>query len=131
MSPSLQNNQPYRFHRTPVAAFMRIILCVPAFSLTASLMSPVYAAQVTESTHTFAIPAASLAAQLNQFAAQSGIFLASDARLTAGKSGPALKGSYLIADGFSRLLSGHGLMAEQQSDGSYSLKRSPKGTKWW
>ncbi|MCS3433475.1 TonB-dependent siderophore receptor [Klebsiella sp. BIGb0407] len=127
MSPSLQNSQPYRFHRTPVAAFMRIILCVPAFSLTASLMSPVYAAQVTESTHTFAIPAASLAAQLNQFAAQSGIFLASDARLTAGKSGPALKGSYLIADGFSRLLSGHGLMAEQQSDGSYSLKKIPEG----
>lgn len=127
MSSSLQNSQSSRFHRTPVAALIRAIFCVPALAFTVSMTAPVYAAETGGDKYTFSIPAASLAYQLNQFAAQSGIYLASDAQLTAGKSGSALNGTYLITDGFSHLLNKHGLLAERQSDGSYILKKIPKG----
>jgi len=126
MSSSLQNSQPSRFYHTPVAALMRMIFCVPALALTVSMASPVYATETGGDKYTFSIPAASLAYQLNQFAAQSGIYLASDAQLTAGKSGPALNGTYLISDGFSHLLSKQGLLAERQPDGSYILKKIPR-----
>ncbi|MFG1172225.1 TonB-dependent siderophore receptor [Erwiniaceae bacterium CAU 1747] len=112
---------------TPAATFLRTVLCLPAFSCAASVAISVQAAEITTHKHAYAIPAAPLASQLNQFAAQSGIYLAGDASLTNGIAGVALNGSYTLAEGASRLLSSHGLRLEPQSNGSYVLERIPAG----
>ena len=127
MSSSRQNGQLYLLPRTPIAVLMSMIFSVPGLVLTSAVLSPAYAAETAGEKHVYSIPAAPLASQLNQFAAQSGVYLASDARLTAGKSGPALKGSYSVTEGFSHLLSNQDLLAERLSDGSYTLKKVPTG----
>ncbi|WP_241783488.1 hypothetical protein [Raoultella terrigena] len=89
MSSSPRTSPPRIFRRTPTAALLRMMFCAPLLTFAAA-----QAAEAATDKHDYAIPAAPLAAQLNQFAAQSGIYLASDARLTAGKSSPALNGTY-------------------------------------
>ncbi|VDR27243.1 Ferripyoverdine receptor precursor [Raoultella terrigena] len=127
MSSSPRTSPPRIFRRTPTAALLRMMFCAPVLTFAAALAPAAQAAETATDRHVYAIPAAPLAAQLNQFAAQSGIYLASDARLTAGKSSPALNGTYTLAEGFSRLLTAQGLLAERQPNGSYTLKKIPEG----
>ncbi|MBF7982157.1 TonB-dependent receptor, partial [Rahnella sp. LAC-M12] len=106
---------------------MHMMLYVPALSFATYMVTSVQAAEITARQNVYAIPAAPLASQLNQFAAQSGIYLASDATLTNGLSGTALNGTFTITEGLSRLLTSHGLQADQQSNGSYVLNKIPEG----
>lgn len=127
MSPSPQNGQPHRFQYKVATTLMRMMFYVPALSCTMAIVPSVQATETAAGRNTYAIPVAPLASQLNQFSAQSGIYLASDAQLTEGKSGPALNGIYTLAEGFSRLLTAQGLQAERQPNGSYTLKKIPEG----
>lgn len=127
MSPSSQNDLPRALRSKPVATFMHMMLCVPVLSFATSIVTSVQAAEITARKNSYSIPAAPLASQLNQFAAQSGIYLASDATLTNGLSGTALNGTYTLTEGLSRLLTAHGLQADQQFNGSYVLKMIPEG----
>ncbi|MEJ2792936.1 TonB-dependent receptor [Iodobacter sp. LRB] len=93
----------------------------------------------------FAVPAQGIAAQpaaiefnissqplssaLSELARQSGMVLLVDARLTAGRQSPALKGSYNLRDALRQLLSGSGLRAEVNSDGTIVLKQEPQADK--
>jgi outer membrane receptor for ferric coprogen and ferric-rhodotorulic acid len=77
-----------------------MLFCAPVLTFAAAIMPAVQAAEPTTDRYVYAIPAAPLATQLNQFAAQSGIYLASDAQLTAGKSSPALNGTYTLTKAF-------------------------------
>lgn len=115
------------FRRTSTTALLRMLFCAPVLTFAAAIVPAVQAAETTTDRYVYAIPAAPLATQLNQFAAQSGIYLASDAQLTAGKSSPALNGTYTLSEGFSRLLAAHGLQADRQANGSYTLKKIPEG----
>lgn len=109
--------------RTPktIAVAIRILLCGAPF-----LISPGMARADVQTPHAYAIPAGSLSAQLNQFAAQSGVYLVGDAALASGKSGAALQGNYGVEDGFRALLAGSGLQAVRQSDNTYILQQAPK-----
>ncbi|WP_437884566.1 TonB-dependent siderophore receptor [Pseudomonas sp. LRF_L74] len=71
---------------------------------------------------TYDIPAGPLANQLNQFAAQAGIYLASDGSLTAGKSAPALRGSYGVEQALQRLLEASGLEAVRLDGNHFELR---------
>ncbi|MEF3091052.1 TonB-dependent siderophore receptor [Raoultella scottii] len=127
MSSAPRTSQPRIFRRTPTAALLRMMFCAPGLTFAAAIAPAAQAAETATDKHVYAIPAAPLATQLNQFAAQSGIYLASDAQLTAGKSSPALNGTYSLSEGFSRLLTDQGLLAERQPNGSYTLKKIPEG----
>ncbi|MDX5628311.1 MULTISPECIES: TonB-dependent siderophore receptor [unclassified Brenneria] len=109
--------------RTPktIAVAIRILLCGAPL-----LISPGMARADVQTPHAYAIPAGSLNAQLNQFAAQSGVYLVGDAALASGKSGAALQGNYGVEDGFRALLAGSGLQAVRQSDNTYILQQAPK-----
>jgi len=61
------------------------------------------------STMSFNIPAQPLTAALTAFARQTGLKIAYPAALTAGKSAPALRGSYSNAEALGHLLAGSGL----------------------
>ncbi|MEC5342825.1 TonB-dependent siderophore receptor [Brenneria populi] len=105
-----------------IAVAIRLLLCAAPL-----LISPGMArADDVQTTRAYAIPAGTLSNQLNQFAAQSGVYLVGDASLANGKSGAALRGNYRVEDGFRALLAGSGLQAVKQSDNTYLLQPAPK-----
>ncbi len=58
---------------------------------------------------------------LSNFAAQRGIALSFDPVLAAGRTAPALSGTFSAEQGFARLLAGTGLRLQALADGSYTL----------
>ncbi len=70
----------------------------------------------------FDIPAGPLGQLLRQFAEQANILLSSDARLTQDRQGPGLHAVATPAQGLQQLLSGSGIEAQMQADGSFLLR---------
>ena len=58
---------------------------------------------------------------LTQFSSASGVLIAGDLQLAAGRQSPGLQGSYDAEEGLTRILSGTGLSATRQPDGSFAL----------
>ncbi|OGB26585.1 MAG: hypothetical protein A3I66_17205 [Burkholderiales bacterium RIFCSPLOWO2_02_FULL_57_36] len=89
-------------------------------------MSSAHAQQQTSSTaRAYNIPAGPLTGALNRLADEAGIFLAGNAQLTDGKSSAGLQGRYTLQEALSKLLTGNGLEAVAQANGSYTLKALP------
>ncbi|WP_220813252.1 TonB-dependent siderophore receptor [Pseudomonas paralcaligenes] len=108
--------------RTPRFSLRPLALAVPLALAGGLGLLPTAVAQAEQrQTLSYDIPAGPLTSQLNRFAAQSGIYLAGDGALTAGKTSQALRGEYTVADGLNALLAGTGLAAIQGEDGSWSL----------
>ncbi|KAA8998066.1 TonB-dependent siderophore receptor [Affinibrenneria salicis] len=112
------------------AGSLRLSLIIRALlggALPLSMVVPATAQAEAPAARQYAIPAGPLVVQINQFAQQSGVWLAGNAQLAAGLQGPALNGAYSVADGFAALLSGSGLQAVPQPGGSYLLQKIPAG----
>ncbi|KAF1043382.1 MAG: Ferrichrome outer membrane transporter/phage receptor [Herbaspirillum frisingense] len=77
------------------------------------------AAQAQAASRSYSIAAGPLGQALRQFAAEAGILLSADARLTQGKASSGVRGNVSVQQGFERLLSGSGLSAVRQPDGGY------------
>ncbi|MDG9926964.1 MULTISPECIES: TonB-dependent siderophore receptor [unclassified Pseudomonas] len=108
--------------RTPRFSLRPLALAVPLALAGGLGLLPATVAQAEQRQPlSYDIPAGPLTSQLNRFAAQSGIYLAGDGSLTAGKTSQALRGEYTVADGLNALLAGTGLAAVQGEDGSWSL----------
>ncbi|MDH0894079.1 MULTISPECIES: TonB-dependent siderophore receptor [unclassified Pseudomonas] len=108
--------------RTPRFSLRPLALAVPlALAGGLGLLPASFAQAEQRQTLSYDIPAGPLTSQLNRFAAQSGIYLAGDGSLTAGKTSQALRGEYTVADGLNALLAGTGLAAVQGEDGNWSL----------
>lgn len=69
----------------------------------------------------YQIPAGSLGAVLTRFAALSGVSLAVDPTLVAGRSSQGLDGEYRVEEGFGQLLAGSGLQLQTVGDRSWTL----------
>ncbi|MBA0204025.1 TonB-dependent siderophore receptor [Pectobacterium aroidearum] len=113
--------------RTPskLAIAVHLLLCgAPLFAHSTATAAETAAVAATK---TYAIPAGPLNQQLNQFAAQSGVYLVGDAQLATGKTGPSLQGNYSVDGGFSALLAGSGLQVIPQPNGTWRLQRIPQG----
>lgn len=117
-SPSGAGGKP-----VTIAIAIRLLLCSASAPL---LMLPGAAQAEAQATRAYAIPASPLSSQLNQFAAQSGVYLAGDANLATGKIGAALQGNYRVDEGFRTLLAGSGLRAVKQSNDTYMLQKAPE-----
>ncbi len=74
----------------------------------------------------YEIPAGPLSAGLNRLADQANVLLSASGTLTEGKNTPGLDGSYALGQAFSLLLTGTGLQAVRQNDGTYSLRKIPE-----
>ncbi|GAA5236610.1 TonB-dependent siderophore receptor [Verticiella sediminum] len=99
----------------------RLMLPVVAAAL---LHVPVHAQPVQRE---FSIPAGPLAEAVNRFVAVTGVYLASDAALAAGRQSPGVQGVYTVPQALFALLAGTGLEALRQPDGSYRLQAAPAG----
>ncbi|OZI71650.1 TonB-dependent siderophore receptor [Bordetella genomosp. 12] len=78
--------------------------------------------QATPQARAYAIAAASLSQALTAYANAAGVELTMDAKLLQDKQSPGLNGRYSVAEGFAELLRGHGLRAEPEANGSYTLR---------
>ncbi|HMN43764.1 MAG TPA: TonB-dependent receptor [Povalibacter sp.] len=74
------------------------------------------------------IPAGPLGSVLGQFAGAAGVVLSFDSTLTENRTSEGLRGRYTVTEGFSRLLSGHRLLAVRSDDGIYLLQKLPTST---
>jgi outer membrane receptor for ferric coprogen and ferric-rhodotorulic acid len=74
----------------------------------------------------FDIAGGNLSEVLSRFASEAGAAISFDARQTDGLASAGLQGEYGVLEGFARILSGTGLQAEPQSNGSYVLRSVPK-----
>jgi outer membrane receptor for ferric coprogen and ferric-rhodotorulic acid len=106
-----------------LALTISLALAIPASLSVASLAT---AAGLT-SVQRFDLPAGALVDQLNQLAAQSGIYLAGNAALIAGKTGPALHGSYTVDQALHTLLAGSELTVVQTGELRYQLEPGAGG----
>ncbi|HVY06769.1 MAG TPA: TonB-dependent receptor [Burkholderiales bacterium] len=71
------------------------------------------------------IPAGALSSALVRFAAEAGILLSADAKLTEGKTSARLNGRYDVKEGLEKLLEGSGLEATADARGAYTVRRKP------
>lgn len=115
------------FVRRPLALAISLSLC----SLVA--LNPIQSAQAASGTEQavlreYHIAPGALAASLNQFSGQAGIYLVGHNDLTAGKTSKGLDGRYSIERALALLLDGTGLQAVPQASGGYVLQPDPNGT---
>ncbi len=69
----------------------------------------------------FDIAAGPLSDVVNQFVRQAGVYLSANGQLVEGKKSKGLRGHYSIEEGFSRILSGTGLVVSKGEGGYYTL----------
>ncbi|MFT7774213.1 TonB-dependent siderophore receptor [Roseateles sp.] len=117
--PTATVRRPQHRH-APLA--LAALLAVAGASATLVFAPPAYAAETTAA---FDIPAGALNAALHRFIAQSGVFVAANGALTEGHNSAGLQGRHAPADALERLLTGTGLEAVRQSNGSFVLKQRP------
>ncbi|AKZ62103.1 TonB-dependent receptor [Herbaspirillum hiltneri N3] len=110
---------------TPAAFAARALLTgmLAAFAIAPSLALAADAAPAPQrSPRSYNIPAGPLNAVIARFSSESGVYVAADGALTAGKSSAGLQGSLAPEDALNRLLGGSGLEAVPQGSGRYILK---------
>lgn len=76
----------------------------------------------------FDIPAGLLEDALNRFGRETGILLSSSAQSIAGLQSPGLKGLHTVRSGLDALLSGTGMQALPQANGTYQFRRQTGDT---
>ncbi|VXC77197.1 Iron complex outermembrane recepter protein [Pseudomonas sp. 8Z] len=78
------------------------------------------------SVRSYEIPGGPLATALTRFSREAGVYLVGAGSLAEGVSSPGLQGNYTVAGGLAALLTGTGLEAVEQADGSYGLQPVPQ-----
>jgi len=109
-------NAKYINKTTPLALAIKLA-CGAAITLSANAM----AQQPSANSQNYRIEASPLAKCLNNFAAQSGLLLSADAKLTQGKRCTGITGTLSVEQALLKLLKNTGLQAVKQNDGSYLL----------
>lgn len=102
-----------------IAIGIGILSAAPAGANGASPLSSAAADRAPATSYD--IPTGPLVGALRRFVDQTGISLDYGPELLAGKTSPGLHGRYTTRDGLIALLTGSGLQAVAQADGSYTL----------
>ena len=115
------------FSLTPIAFAMQALfvgaMTLSVLPTTAFAAEPLSATKATR--HDFTIPAGPLSAAIARFSAQSGTYVSVDGALTDGKNSQGVQGSLSVPEALNQLLSGTGLEAHAQANGSYVLRVAP------
>nr|WP_312231354.1 TonB-dependent siderophore receptor [Pseudomonas sp.] len=116
-------SSPLRFSPLDLRRSIRLAtLALAACSPLLAQAQAIDAGSHQQAARSYQIPAGSLSDALSRFAAEAGVLLSVDGRLTAGKQSPGLQGAAGVDEGFARLLQGSGLQAVADGHGGYSLQ---------
>jgi len=116
-------SSPLRFSPLDLRRSIRLAtLALAACSPLLAQAQAIDAGSPQQAARSYQIPAGSLSDALSRFAAEAGVLLSVDGRLTAGKQSPGLQGAAGVDEGFARLLQGSGLQAVADGHGGYSLQ---------
>ncbi|MGY8523659.1 TonB-dependent siderophore receptor [Paracidovorax citrulli] len=124
MGLGARKRQPEVLRRTLLARAARHI----AFGAAAAaplLAVPVSVQAQAAQSGSYNIPAGTLEETLNRFGRDAGIMLSFKPELTAGRKSAGLQGNYSPRAGLDTLLGGTGLVAVQQSSGTYVVNAAP------
>ena len=83
---------------------------------------PAFALAADPAARPYDIAAGPLSAAIARFSAESGVYVAADGALTAGKTSAGVRGTLAPPEALSRLLAGSGLEAVAQGAGAYVLR---------
>ncbi|WP_227012049.1 STN domain-containing protein [Duganella sp. FT27W] len=108
---------PFRRRRMAQAVLLAGLALNAGWSLAQS-------AAPTDARRHVEIAAGTLDGALNRFASSTGILLAIDGKLTAGKTSSGINGDYTRQEALAALLAGSGLEAVAQPDGGYALRKA-------
>lgn len=100
--------------------------------LASMVLMPAAHAETAQAGHvarSFDIPAGPLDQVLNAYARETGILLVVDGKLTEGKQSRGLSGAYDLRQGLDTILTGSGLQAVVQDNGSYKLQKALQATR--
>lgn len=118
MSYSVSPNMlPFRRRRMAQAVLLAGLACCAGTALSQSDAPP-------EARRHVEIAGGTLDGALNRYASSTGILLAIDGKLTAGKTSNGLNGDYTRHEALAALLAGTGLEAVAQPDGAYALRKA-------
>ncbi|MFM2089176.1 MAG: Ferrichrome receptor FcuA precursor, partial [Pseudomonadota bacterium] len=112
--------QPLPFRRRHIAQ----AILLAGLSLAAASTTALAQGANPETRRHVEIAAGTLDSALNRFAGSTGILLAINGKLTAGKTSNGIRGSYTPQEGLAALLQGTGLEALPQADGAYALRKA-------
>ena len=112
------NTAPARLRRSIRLATLALAALTPTVILAQASDAQGY----QQSVRSYQIPAGPLSSTLSQFAAQAGVLLSADGRLTEGKRSAGLQGEFGGEQGFAELLRGTDLQVIASADGGYSLQ---------
>lgn len=116
------------FKLDPLACLLQLALASGALGL-ASWQPQAQAQTVNSAAATqqrYSIPAGPLSTALARFASASGVLVAGAGELAKGKNSPGVSGTLSPQAALDTLLSGTGLSAVANSDGSYQLRQIPQ-----
>jgi iron complex outermembrane receptor protein len=111
------------FRRTLLASAARHIALGTA--ALAPVLVPVSAHAQAEAARAYNIPAGTLEDALSRFGREAGIMLSFKPEVTAGRTSNGLNGTYTPRGGLDALLGNTGLVAVQQSSGTYLVNAAP------
>ncbi|WP_030131921.1 TonB-dependent receptor [Pseudomonas sp. QTF5] len=111
--------------RLAIAVKIGLLAATMASAWSANASSAPEASTQQRLIQSYDIGAGSLVDVLTRFSSAAGAAISFDARQTQGLQSPGLKGSFAVSEGFARLLSGSGLQAEPQANGTYVLRAAP------
>lgn len=98
-------------------AVRSILLALPLLAVQSYLPALSHAQSVAETDRNYDIPGGPLSSALTGFAAEAGVKISTDSRMTDNKTSGGLKGSYPVRQGLSKLLIGTGLEFVTAEDG--------------
>ncbi len=113
----------HNFRRNALTAAIARAILGSTVLLSATVMPQLAVAQVATPSRSYHIAAGALEDVLNRFGREAGILLSFTSDTTAGLRSPGLQGNYSIADALETLLTGSGLRASRQANGSYLLSK--------
>lgn len=97
-----------------------VLIALTALSAAPSALAQ--AAPSAQAVRHYDVPPGPLGLALSRFAAQAGVVLSFDAKLTQGRQSVGLQGDYGVVSGLAAILSGIGLQAVDQGANSYGLR---------
>lgn len=110
---------------SPLALSFHLMFLCGAAGLAPAVLAQGTATATASAARSYDIPPGPLGTALTRFSREAGVFIVGAGSVVEGRHSAGLRGSYTPQAGFAALMTGTGLTAVRQGDGSYALQPAP------